>query len=50
MKCVKRIDQDGDAESKVIRVKNEKAWDMVNKTSLWKYTNKTEWKEGGRKR
>ena len=50
MKCIKRVESDGESKGKVIRVTNEKAWDMVHKTSLWKYTNKREWKEGGRKR
>lgn len=47
MKCVKRIDSEN---SKVIRVSNHKAEQLVNRTSLWKYTNKQEWKDGGRKR
>ena len=47
MKCIKRIDSESD---KVIRVSNKKAWKLVKETSLWKYTNKKEWKEGGRKR
>ena len=50
MKCVKRIENDGETKGKVIRVSNEKAWDMVHKSSLWKYTCKKEWKDGGRKR
>ena len=45
MKCVKR-----EGDNKVIRVKNETAWNMVHNTSLWKYVCKREWKEGGRKR
>jgi hypothetical protein len=47
MKCVKKIDSEN---GKVIRVTNQKAYELVHKTSLWKYTNKKEWKDGGRKR
>ena len=47
MKCVKRIE---DESGKVIRVSDKRAWKLVNETSLWKYTNKKEWKKGGRKR
>ena len=50
MKCVKRIEADGETKGKVIRVKNETAWNLVHNTSLWKYTCKQEWKDGGRKR
>ena len=50
MKCIKRIESDGESKDKVIRVSNEDAWNRVHKTSLWVYTNKREWKEGGRKR
>ena len=50
MKCVKRIENDGETKGKVIRVTDEKAWDMVHKSSLWKYTCKKEWKDRGRKR
>jgi len=50
MKCIKRVESDGESKGKVIRVTNEEAWNRVHKTSLWVYTNKREWKEGGRKR
>ena len=50
MKCIKRIENDGETEGKVIRVSNEKAFKLVHETSLWRYTNKKEWKDGGRKR
>jgi hypothetical protein len=48
MKCVKRIDSVD--KSEVIRVSDDKANKLVKWTSLWQYTNKKEWKEGGRKR
>ena len=50
MKCIKRIESDGESESKVIRVTDEKAWSLVHETSMWQYTCKKEWKDGGRKR
>ena len=50
MKCIKRIESDGETEGKVIRVSNDKAFKLVHETSMWKYTCKQEWKEGGRKR
>ena len=50
MKCIKRIESDEETKGKVIRVSNERAFQLVHKTSLWQYTCKKEWKDGGRKR